>query len=200
MMRKEKMIGNRRERKSIRKDKRAFTGLEAAIVLTAFIVVAAVFSYVVLNAGFFTTQKAKSTVHSGVRQATSSFELCGDVVGYADSGDTNLDYIIFYVRNTAGKTSVDINATTIAITDSSTHAILALNTSGADSAGYWTYTFIDGDGDSLLEKNEKVQIKANFVDLGKNADFTVEAKPVEGASLVFSKSVPGAIYDVMNLY
>ena len=35
-----------------------FTGLEAAIVLIAFVVVAAVFSYVVLGAGFFTTQKA----------------------------------------------------------------------------------------------------------------------------------------------
>jgi len=37
----------------------AFTGLEAAIVLIAFVVVAAVFSYVVLGAGFFTTQKAQ---------------------------------------------------------------------------------------------------------------------------------------------
>ena len=41
------------------KDKRAFTGLEAAIVLTAFVVVAAVFSYVVLGAGFVTIDKAK---------------------------------------------------------------------------------------------------------------------------------------------
>ncbi|MEA3282061.1 MAG: archaellin/type IV pilin N-terminal domain-containing protein, partial [Euryarchaeota archaeon] len=41
------------------KDERAFTGLEAAIVLTAFVVVAAVFSYVVLGAGFFTSEKSK---------------------------------------------------------------------------------------------------------------------------------------------
>ena len=188
------------EKRSIKKDKRAFTGLEAAIVLTAFVVVAAVFSYVVLNAGFFTTQKAKSTVHAGMRQATSSFELCGDVIGYADATDTNLDYIIFYIHNTAGKTSVDMSAVTVAITDSTTHTILALNTSQANSDGLWTYSFILGDGDTLLEKNEKVQIKANFTDLAKNADFSIEVKPVEGASLVFSKSVPGAIYDVMNLY
>jgi flagellin FlaB len=194
------MMRKMRKRKSIRKDKRAFTGLEAAIVLTAFIVVAAVFSYVVLNAGFFTTQKAKSTVHTGVRQATSSFELCGDVIGYADSGDTNLDYIIFYVHNTAGQTSVDISAVTVAITDSTTHTILVLNSTAADSDGLWTYSFIQGDGDVLLEKNEKVQIKANFTDLAKNADFTMEVKPVEGSALIFSKSVPGAIYDVMNLY
>lgn len=71
-----------RKHRSIRKDKRAFTGLEAAIVLTAFVVVAAVFSYVVLNAGFFTTQKSKEVVHAGVEQATSSAELCGDVIGH----------------------------------------------------------------------------------------------------------------------
>ena len=35
----------------------AFTGLEAAIVLIAFVVVSAVFAYVILGAGFFTTQK-----------------------------------------------------------------------------------------------------------------------------------------------
>jgi flagellin-like protein len=35
-----------------------FTGLEAAIVLIAFVVVAAVFSYVVLGAGFFKIGRA----------------------------------------------------------------------------------------------------------------------------------------------
>ncbi len=40
----------------------AFTGLEAAIVLIAFVVVAAVFSYVILGAGFFTTQKSHEVV------------------------------------------------------------------------------------------------------------------------------------------
>ena len=71
-----------RARKSLRRDKRGFTGLEAAIVLTAFIVVAAVFSYVVLNAGFFSTQKAKAVVHTGVEQVTTSCELAGNVIGY----------------------------------------------------------------------------------------------------------------------
>jgi len=71
-----------KRKRSIRNDKKAFTGLEAAIVLTAFVVVAAVFSYVVLNAGFFTTQKSKEVVHSGVEQATSSAEIVGGVVGH----------------------------------------------------------------------------------------------------------------------
>ena len=64
------------------KDERAFTGLEAAIVLTAFVVVAAVFSYVVLGAGFFTSEKSKEVIHTGVEQATSSMEIGGYVIGH----------------------------------------------------------------------------------------------------------------------
>ncbi|HUU74972.1 MAG TPA: archaellin/type IV pilin N-terminal domain-containing protein, partial [Methanoregulaceae archaeon] len=51
--------------KKVIRNEDAFTGLEAAIVLIAFVVVAAVFSYVVLGAGFFTTQKSQEVVHSG---------------------------------------------------------------------------------------------------------------------------------------
>jgi len=69
-------------RRGIVKDKRGFTGLEAAIVLTAFIVVAAVFSYMVLGAGFFSTEKAKSVIHTGIEKATSSAEVTGDVIGH----------------------------------------------------------------------------------------------------------------------
>ena len=64
----------------------AFTGLEAAIVLIAFVVVAAVFSYVVLGAGFFTSQTAQSTVHTGVSQASSSLQEVGNTYGVANSG------------------------------------------------------------------------------------------------------------------
>ena len=59
----------------------AFTGLEAAIVLIAFVVVASVFSYVVLGAGFFTTQKAQETVYRGVEQSTTNVQLVGNVYG-----------------------------------------------------------------------------------------------------------------------
>ena len=62
-----------------------FTGLEAAIVLIAFIVVAAVFSYVVLGAGFFTTGEAQRTEHTVVGQATSNLEGSGPGVVTAES-------------------------------------------------------------------------------------------------------------------
>jgi len=63
-------------------DTKGFTGLEAGIVLTAFVVIAAVFAYVVLNAGFFSIQKTEEVIHTGIKQATSSAELAGDVIGH----------------------------------------------------------------------------------------------------------------------
>ncbi|MDK2796370.1 MAG: archaeal flagellin FlaB [Archaeoglobaceae archaeon] len=63
-----------------RRNEKGFTGLEAAIVLIAFVVVAAVFSYVMLGAGFFTTQKSKRVVDTGVQQASSSLTLDGQYI------------------------------------------------------------------------------------------------------------------------
>jgi archaeal flagellin FlaB len=109
------------------KDEKGFTGLEAAIVLIAFVVVAAVFSYVMLGAGFFTTQKSQEVVHTGVTQASSSIAPAGDViVKGADSATDETDYtsgsakadeITLYVTNTAGGTPVDLDKTIITYTD-----------------------------------------------------------------------------------
>src|SRR5512138_1136259 len=96
----------------------AFTGLEAAIVLIAFVVVAAVFSYVVLGAGFFTTQTAQATVHTGVAQASSSVEVDGNVMGIA-LGDppTQLTYVNVSIILMAGGTPMDISQMVISYSD-----------------------------------------------------------------------------------
>ena len=110
------------------KDEKGFTGLEAAIVLIAFVVVAAVFSYVMLGAGFFTTQKSQEVVHTGVTQASSSIAPAGDVIvrgaitadyqtGYGGTGSVKADQITLYITNTAGGTPVDLDKTIITYTD-----------------------------------------------------------------------------------
>ena len=147
------------QRKSLRKDKRAFTGLEAAIVLTAFIVVAAVFSYVVLNAGFFTSSKSKEVVHTGVEQVTSSVELSGDIIGhgwlynttnvsyYPNTLDsTNLTVVEFYITLAAGQNPVDMDKFTVAYTDLTTHNG-NLNYTQTVYNGYFTNGTINETGD-----------------------------------------------------
>lgn len=199
------MIGNRR---TIGKDERAFTGLEAAIVLTAFVVVAAVFSYVVLNAGFFTTQTAKSTIHTGITHATSSVELTGNVIGYGTNSTSagQLDNVTFYVRLTAGQNAVDLNETVLTYTIESGHYLMkknyscCVNTAMPAANGQWSFFFVgNSDGDNLLEKGEKAQINANMRDLASNAEFSIEVKPPDGAVLAIPKTVPASVFEVMSL-
>lgn len=89
------------------KKESAFSGLEAAIVLIAFVVVAAVFSYVMLGAGFFATQKAQEVTYSGMKQATSNLILDGMIYGSYDKTN-GLDKLYFYVKVPEGGETQDL--------------------------------------------------------------------------------------------
>jgi len=69
---------------------RGMTGLETAIILIAFVTVAAVFGYAVLSAGIFSAEKGKETVYAGLEQAKSSMELKGSVIAYGAPGTAGL--------------------------------------------------------------------------------------------------------------
>lgn len=96
------------------KKESAFSGLEAAIVLIAFVVVAAVFSYVMLGAGFFATQKAQEVTYSGMKQATSNLILDGMIYGsYNESSgsyneSSGLEKLYFYVKVPEGGETQDL--------------------------------------------------------------------------------------------
>ena len=199
-----------RARKSLRRDKRGFTGLEAAIVLTAFVVVAAVFSYVVLNAGFFTTQKSKEVIHTGVEQATSSAELTGDVTGYGNTTADRLTGVRFYLELTAGEHPLDLATTAMAYTSENTHvgnvtytaSITETQLKTGDDTGSWSYTILGSDGDSLLEKGEKAEISMVLPENGvaANKRFSIEVKPATGATIAVTRTAPASIDAVMNLH
>ncbi len=68
--------------KLMHKNQKGITGLETAIILIAFVVVAAVFAYTVLSAGLFATQKSQEAVYNGLSETQSTLELRGSVVAY----------------------------------------------------------------------------------------------------------------------
>ena len=63
----------------LRRDQHGVTGLETAIILIAFVVVASVFAYTVLSAGLFSAEKGKEAIHSGLKQARSAMDIQGSV-------------------------------------------------------------------------------------------------------------------------
>jgi len=177
-----------------------FTGLEAAIVLIAFVVVAAVFSYVVLGAGFFTTQKSQEVVHSGVQQASSTLEIVGNVYGTGTVG--LISYINFTVALAPGGTPVDVSKMTLTYSNESYAETLTKEDGAGTTATHWAVTARrGGNTDDLLEKGEQFDIGAQpTFGLYKNDNFDLEVKPVVGAALGIKRTAPPSIQPINILY
>ena len=198
----------------------AFTGLEAAIVLIAFVVVAAVFSYVVLGAGFFTTQTAQATVHTGVAQASSSLEIVGNVMGVGASANAaRLSYVNVSVALTAGGTAMDLGQMVISYSDNNGGRNPSI---GTDAAGITTCTnalsAMTGTAtewcvsqkindlnpttpNNLLEPNEIWVLSIGVPETATpNTKITVNMQPAVGAVLPITRTLPGAINVVQAIY
>jgi len=68
------------------RNRKGIVGIEAAIVLIAFVVIAAALSYVVINMGFFATQKTKETIAEGIAESTAALQLDGTVTAKTSAG------------------------------------------------------------------------------------------------------------------
>lgn len=198
----------------------AFTGLEAAIVLIAFVVVAAVFSYVVLGAGFFTTQTAQATVHTGVAQASSSLEIVGNVMGISVAATpVRLTYINTSVALTAGGTGMDLTQMVISYSDNNQGRNPSI---GNNAAGITDCTNVFTDRaqadqlwcvsqkindlnpsapNNLLEPNEIWVLTIGMPPTATvNTKFTVNLQPAVGAVLPITRSIPGGLNPVQAVY
>ena len=76
------------QRKGTRHSHRGVIGVESAIVMIAFVIVAAALAFVVLNMGFASSQKVKTTTTSSLAEATSTLKVSGGITAvgciYAD--------------------------------------------------------------------------------------------------------------------
>ncbi|MHB8103020.1 MAG: archaellin/type IV pilin N-terminal domain-containing protein [Methanosarcina sp.] len=191
------------------KDEKGFTGLEAAIVLIAFVVVAAVFSYVMLGAGFFTTQKSQEVVHTGVAQASSSVELSGDVIAKGDGGLTEIDTVNLCLQLTSGGSSVDIAKTLIVVTAPDIKPAELKLGGTANATNFVIATQYNSNSNNLIDKFEKFDVTVDLdavaaaatptTSVGANKDFTIEVKPPMGASYTIHRKAPPAIAAIMTL-
>jgi len=193
--------------KCMHKDEKGITGLETAIILIAFVVVAAVFAFTVLSAGLFSTEKSKEAVYSGVKEAQSTMALKGNVVAL-DSGGVagNIDRVTFTLALAAGGQPIDFTDTS----GGANKVILnILNQEWeVDNIG-WTVTAIGkNDGDNMLEKGEQFMVATGNLEaipaitaqpLQANGTFSLQVVPSNGATLVIEKTLPGVIDGVNNL-
>jgi flagellin FlaB len=188
----------------------AFTGLEAAIVLIAFVVVAAVFSYVVLGAGFFSTQKAQESVYTGVQQASSSFEILGDVYGVdTGGGGVQINYLNFTLGLAPGGMPIDMTKLTMVFANQSVRNDIGkpgtLLNNPNPGANQWSIARdINGNANTLLEGGEQMDIVVHLSEstgsIAARDSFTLEIKPIIGPALSIARTAPGGIDPVSRLY
>lgn len=173
---------------SLKRKEDGFTGLEAAIVLIAFIVVAAVFSYVMLGAGFFTTQKSQETVFGAVGQATANMEVSGPVV--LVTGDKNdVINLTFTVVLAAGGQPMD----TTKFTYIASNATQYHEFGDDDITKVWYSAGTQIGSKVFLERGDVLDITLHppySRVVSPNKEFTVEVKPPVGASLPIKRLSP----------
>jgi len=84
--------------KKLLRQKRGIVGLEAAIVLIAFVIIAAAFSFMVVNQGLFATERGKAVVQEGLQQASTPLSMDGTIFVRSTSADTSIDCIVIPLR------------------------------------------------------------------------------------------------------
>jgi flagellin FlaB len=211
----------------IYRGQRGITGLETAIILIAFVVVAAVFAYTALSAGLFSTQKGQEAVYAGLKEAQSTLELKGAVIATAnESGDNGrVQQVSFNIANVLGGEAIDftlptdpIAATgqTNATTTNNKVVIKYIDQVQTVNDLWWTVTKLGNcDDDYLLENNETFKITVggptedvipgNLLDalegneLNVNTEFSLVIQTPVGAILEIERTIPPYIDTIMNL-
>jgi len=97
--------------KGHRHNHRGVIGIESAIVLIAFVIVAAALAFVVLNMGFATSQKAKTSITSAIGEAGSSLSISGKVIGAAPVAGGSMNAVMIPIKLTSGGDNVDLDNT-----------------------------------------------------------------------------------------
>ena len=183
----------------------AFTGLEAAIVMIAFVVVSSVFSFVILNAGFMSTQKAQEVVHAGVNQAASTLQIQGDVYGSADIPGGPVTLVTMMLKTGIPYGSIDLNKTTFHISTDSTNEILRKGTDLSDPApGQWTIheRFGETIGQAAqLGVNDQIMVEIRpSTPLSRGKRFTLEVIPAGASGFSITRSIPASTDRMIVLY
>ncbi|HEX5140827.1 MAG TPA: archaellin/type IV pilin N-terminal domain-containing protein [Dehalococcoidia bacterium] len=186
--------------RSFWRDERGITGLETAIILIAFVVVATVFAFVVLTTGIFSAERGKETVFAGLQKARGTMEVRGGVLVRATP--PNVDSIEFTVGTTAGGDPIPLDPAATSL-----RTVIAYRDADmADNDVPYTVTVILGDTDSLLEPGELFTVTVNIADITPaptitaNSRWTLELQTPVGAVVDLTRSMPGELDSIMQLH
>ena len=193
------------------KDQRGITGLETAIVLIAFVVVASVFAFAVLSTGLLSSEKSKETVLGALSETSSTLTIRGEIIADANSNKTKIDTIKFTLSSAAqAAEAVDLGKTGTVVTyldsDQATNCDHKDNWSPDNNADTseckWETSWVIGLGE-LVDPNEQVDMTVTLTNLtpllGTSKEFTIQVRPNKGAVIIVNRTTPAEIKAIMSL-
>ncbi len=185
---------------NLQRGQRGITGLETAIILIAFVTVAAVLGYSVLSAGIFSAERGKETVYQGLEQAQSSMEVRGAILALS-SGNETVDEIQFCVASVLDDSAVDM-------TDSSGNNVTIINYNDDvvhEEDITWEKELLGTErgAEDMLEADETMLVTVTVptsANLSSYESFSLQVVPVKGASITIKRTLPGTINTVTDLH
>jgi flagellin FlaB len=201
--------------KKLFKSRKGIVGVEAAIVLIAFLIIAAALSYVVINMGFYTTQKTKETMQTGLDESLTALQLDGVVTARTNQSSAHILYILVPVKLSAGKGAVDLGTSSVVVSVYLPNATLMNIYQGATSTSNTTWTEListlnlsdnqakfalyNNDGDTVLESNEKafllIRLESDNAEgmLDNYETIKIEVRTAKGSALTVVRTAPGGL-------
>ncbi|MEB3780037.1 MAG: flagellin [Desulfurococcales archaeon] len=208
----------------MRRKRKGIVGIEAAIVMIAFVIVAAALAFVALNMGMFTTQKSKETIARGLGEASTALEVDGSVTGNVTTknNEAGVDAILIPIKVAPGREGVDLklNRTSVRLivtspdgTSSAYENIYSgvntslankypigisniTNTFDANKEAEAVLVILRGDTDNVLEFGEKAVLAVKLPDTyGPYTKIAVELRVADGAPLTIERLVPASLPD-----
>jgi len=185
----------------VRNKEEGITGLETAIILIAFVIVASVFAYVVLSAGLFSSQKAKEAVNAGIQSTMATVEIRGNIIVRMEN--SLVTEIYFCVGIPHAGSPVDFNPSSENISP------LVISYSDADNllpSVNWTLEKLSTiNPDNILDPNELFRVivaipASGNVSIGPYDSFSLEVKPADGPVLTVERTIPGRVSQYVNLH
>ena len=194
--------------KTMHRDEKGITGLETAIILIAFVVVASVFAYTVLSAGIFSSQKGQEAVYTGLQHARSTIIMKGDVIAHCNS--TAVQTLVICLGNALNGESIDLTApgnnSGRAAANSTNVVVVSFSSSNirTDDIAWTARQLGKGDNDQMLDPGETFEMTIDMTGVGENigayATINLDIKTPIGSVLEIQRSTPAALADYMILH
>jgi flagellin FlaB len=192
----------------IYRNQKGITGLETAIILIAFVVVASVFAYTVLSAGIFSSQKGKEAIYAGLSEARATMEPKGSMLAYQGTVGTTSTAakVSFTVTNAMAGQAIDLTPSYVITgnvleNNTASHVCLIsyVDKNQLINDAAWTVKFIGkNNGDNLLESGEQAVVT---VWLLQCADVTGSTYTIgdPGGNFISDEAKVLAIYDTFTV-